>query len=196
MTETTTTLHPSTPQLLKATALALAAAAAILLTTVLPAEYGIDPTGVGKALGLTALHTPAGENTAVAAPAQAVTAPATDLTASVIQQPTPFQNGEMTLTLQANEGAEIKAQMHAGEAFVFSWFSEGGPVNFDMHGEKPNDGDNFTSYWKDREKSEGHGIFTAPFDGSQGWYWKNKGSTPVTITVKVSGYFEKLYRPG
>ncbi|MES2684369.1 MAG: hypothetical protein V4650_12700 [Pseudomonadota bacterium] len=195
MTEITTALHPSTPQLLKATALALAAAGAILLTTVLPAEYGIDPTGVGKALGLTALHTPAGENTAVAASAQAVTAPATDLTASVIQQPTPFQNGEMTLTLQANEGAEIKAQMHAGEAFVFSWVSEG-PVNFDMHGEKPNDGDNFTSYWKDREKSEGHGSFTAPFDGSQGWYWKNKGNAAVTITLKVSGYFQKLYRPG
>lgn len=195
MTETTPTLHASTPQLLKATAAALAAAGAILLTAVLPAEYGVDPTGIGKALGLTALHTPAAESPAAAvAPAPVANAPA-DPTASVIQQPTPFQNGEMTLTLQANEGAEIKAQMRAGEAFVFSWVSTGGPVNFDMHGEKPNDGDNFSSYWKDREKSEGHGSFTAPFDGSQGWYWKNKGSAPVTITVKVSGYFQKLYRP-
>jgi len=194
MTEPATTLHASTPQLLKATSLALAAAGAILLTTVLPAEYGLDPTGIGRALGLTALHTPAGEAAAVAAPA--ISAPAADPTASVIQQPTPFQSGEMTLTLQANEGAEIKAQMRAGEAFVFSWVSEGGPVNFDMHGEKPNDGDNFTSYWKDREKSEGHGSFTAPFDGAHGWYWKNKGTTPVIVTVKVGGYFQKLYRPG
>lgn len=196
MPETTTTLHPSTSQLLKATALALAAAGALLLTTVLPAEYGIDPTGIGKALGLTALHIPVVESTAAAATAPVSVAPAAEPTVSVIQQPTPYQNGEMTLTLQANEGAEIKAQMRAGEAFVFSWVSDGGPVNFDMHGEKPNDGDNFTSYWKDREKSEGHGSFTAPFDGSHGWYWKNKGSTPVTITVKVSGYFQKLYRPG
>ena len=197
MTETTTTtLHASTPQLLKATALALAAAGAILLTTVLPAEYGIDPTGIGKALGLTALHPPAGEDSAVAAPAPAASTFVTDPTASVIQQPTPYQSGEMTLTLQANEGAEIKAQMRAGETFVFSWVSAGGPVNFDMHGEKPNDGDKFTSYWKDRGKSQGHGSFTAPFEGSQGWYWKNKGSTPVTITVKVSGYFQKLYQPG
>ena len=196
MTESTTTLHASTPQLLKATALALTAAGAILLTTVLPAEYGIDPTGIGQALGLTALHTPAGEASAVAAPAPAASTFVTDPTASVIQQPTPYQSGEMTLTLQANEGAEIKAQMRAGETFVFSWVSEGGPVNFDMHGEKPNDGDKFTSYWKDRGKSAGHGSFTAPFEGSQGWYWKNKGSTPVTITVKVSGYFQKLYQPG
>lgn len=194
MTETTT-LHASTQQLLKATAVALVAAGTILLTTVLPAEYGIDPTGIGKALGLTALHAPDTESTAVAA-APVASAAAADPTASVIQQPTPFQNGEMTLILQANEGAEIKAQMRAGEAFVFSWVSEGGPVNFDMHGEKPNDGDNFTTYWKDREKAQGHGSFTSPFDGSQGWYWKNKGAAPVTITVKVSGYFQKLYRPG
>ncbi len=151
MTETTTTLHASTPQLLKATALALATAGAILLTTVLPAEYAIDPTGIGKALGLTALHAPGGEASAVAAPVPAASTLVIDPTASVIQQPTPYQSGEMTLTLQANEGAEIKAQMHAGETFVFSWVSEGGPVNFDLHGEKPNDGDKFTSYWKDQK---------------------------------------------
>lgn len=194
MTESNT-LHASTPQLLKATAVALAIAGAILLIAVLPAEYGMDPTGIGKALGLTALHTSEIETADVAATPVIASAPATDPTAHVTQQPTPYQSGEMTLTLQAKEGAEIKAQMRAGDTFVFSWVSDGGPVNFDMHGEKPNDGDNFTSYWKDREKSAGHGSFTAPFDGSQGWYWKNKGDAPVTITVKVSGYFEKLYRP-
>lgn len=197
MSDNHTTIHASTPQLLKATTVALLAAGALLVTTVLPAEYGLDPTGIGKALGLTALHSPATPSAATSASAAATPAStAATPEQSVIQQPTAFQNGEMTLTLQANEGAEVKAMMRAGEAFVFSWVSDGGPVNFDMHGEKPNDGDNFTSYWKDREKSEGHGSFTAPFDGSQGWYWKNKGSTPVTITVKVSGYFQKLYRPG
>lgn len=85
--------------------------------------------------------------------------------------------------------------MRAGDAFVFSWSSNGGPVNFDMHGEKPNAGDEFSSYWKDRAKTTGHGTFTAPFEGSHGWYWKNKGTVPVTITVKVIGYFQKLYRP-
>ena len=80
MTETTTTLHVSTPQLLKATALALATAGAILLTTVLPAEYGIDSTGLGTALGLTALHAPAGEASAAAAPAPAASTFVTDPT--------------------------------------------------------------------------------------------------------------------
>ena len=43
---------PTTAQLLRSTLIALAAAAMILVTIVLPAEYGIDPTGVGSALGL------------------------------------------------------------------------------------------------------------------------------------------------
>lgn len=42
---------PSSGQLLRSTV--VAAAAAILVTVVLPSEYGIDPTGVGSALGLT-----------------------------------------------------------------------------------------------------------------------------------------------
>ena len=46
---------PTMPQLIKATGLALLVAGVILITTVLPAEHGIDPTGIGKALGLTTL---------------------------------------------------------------------------------------------------------------------------------------------
>jgi len=44
---------PTSAQLLRSTAIAIVAAGAILLTIVLPSEYGIDPTGVGGALGLT-----------------------------------------------------------------------------------------------------------------------------------------------
>jgi hypothetical protein len=38
-------------------------------------------------------------------------------------------------------------------------------------------------------------AFTAGFDGIHGWFWRNKGTQPVTITVKVSGFHEKLFRP-
>ena len=46
---------PSSRQLLRSTAIAAAAAAALLVTVVLPAEYAIDPTGVGSLLGLTTM---------------------------------------------------------------------------------------------------------------------------------------------
>ena len=102
----------------------------------------------------------------------------------------------MALTLKPGEGAEIKAAMRKGDHFVFGWTAENGKVNFDMHGEPPNAGnDEFTSFWKGREQADGHGIFTAPFDGTHGWFWRNRGHAPVTVRVKVSGFYERLYRP-
>lgn len=203
---------PTHGQLFKATLIALAIATLLLVTVVLPAEYGIDPTGAGKRLGLDGMGK--NGNSKPAAPAAAVVpAPATAPTSAnaassgtaspnsgaseptVVRRDTPFRSDAMSITLQPGKGAEIKTAMSAGDHFVFTWSAEGGPVNFDMHGERPNAGDEFTSYWKDKAKSQGHGSFTAPFAGSHGWFWANKGTAPVTVTVKVSGFYEKLYRP-
>jgi hypothetical protein len=35
----------------------------------------------------------------------------------------------------------------------------------------------------------------APFDGSHGWYWQNRGTGPIIVEIEVSGFQEKLYRP-
>lgn len=43
---------PSTGKLIKSTILAALGAGVLLVTVVMPSEYGIDPTGVGKMLGL------------------------------------------------------------------------------------------------------------------------------------------------
>ena len=43
---------PTSAQLIKSTIIAAVAAVVILVTIVLPSEYGIDPTGIGKAVGL------------------------------------------------------------------------------------------------------------------------------------------------
>ena len=44
---------PSTAQLLRSTIIAAIIACVLLVTVVMPSEYAIDPTGVGRALGLT-----------------------------------------------------------------------------------------------------------------------------------------------
>src|SRR4030095_15515352 len=43
---------PSTGRIVAASAIALVVALVVLVVAVLPAEYGIDPLGTGKALGL------------------------------------------------------------------------------------------------------------------------------------------------
>ncbi|MEJ7759345.1 MAG: hypothetical protein WKF55_07100 [Gemmatimonadaceae bacterium] len=47
------TTLPSSRKLLRSTALAAVVALLLLVTVVLPAEYGVDATGIGRALGLT-----------------------------------------------------------------------------------------------------------------------------------------------
>src|SRR5215204_2211155 len=49
---------PAASRLIATVAAALAAAAIILVLFVLPAEYGIDPTGVGRITGLTQISSP------------------------------------------------------------------------------------------------------------------------------------------
>jgi hypothetical protein len=170
---------PSNARLLAVTAVAILVAAIILTTAVLPAEYGIDPTGIGRRLGLTGMSRGAHSSTQPAAAAIAAAAPE----AAVIKRAAPFRSDTMTLTLQG------------GDTFVFSWTTDGGPVNFDMHGERPNAGDESTSFWKDKQQGSANGSFTAPFAGAHGWYWSNRSDKPVTVTVKTSGFYEKLYKP-
>ena len=199
---------PSSATLLKATAVAALVAALVLLLFVLPAEYGIDPTGIGTRIGLTAMSQPPPEEepieTAPEAPAAAPATPATSESTvtpisaldAVWKSDRPFRTDEMSLTLKPNEGGEIKAQMQVGDRMMFTWVAEGGAVNFDMHGEELGAGqDDFTSYWKGRGETSGHGAFQAPFAGTHGWFWRNRGTAPVTVRVKTSGYYEKLFQP-
>ena len=46
---------PSSKSLFKATGVAAVIGGVVLVTTILPAEYGIDPTGLGQTMGLTLL---------------------------------------------------------------------------------------------------------------------------------------------
>lgn len=183
---------PTLKQLFKATGIALLAAGAILITTALPSEFGIDPTGIGKAMGLTVLSATNAEAAKLPKSMESSVPVVQPPTETVTKSDIPLRSDEMSLTLQPNEGSEIKATMRKGEKFVYNWAVEGGSVNVDMHGEKPNAGDKFTSYWKGQQLSGDKGTFVAPFDGTHGWFWRNRGDKPVTVTIKASGFYEKL----
>ncbi|MBS3973369.1 MAG: hypothetical protein KGZ89_00645 [Actinobacteria bacterium] len=100
----------------------------------------------------------------------------------------------MEFVLQPDEGIEVKVEMLEGESFVFEWISEGGPVNFDMHGEPPGQADQFTSYWAEMQQMGASGTFVAPITGTHGWFWRNRGEAPVTVRLNVSGFYEQVYQ--
>lgn len=187
---------PTSGQLSRATLIAAGVAAILLVTTVLPAEFGIDPTGVGSALGLT----PMGEMKRTEASADAAAADTGDILMDDAAVPVPVpaatsaaaQTGEVRLTLQPNQGEEVKATMRAGGQFEYSWSTGGPQVNFELHGEPFGAAsDEYTTY--EKGTSDGaSGTFRAPFDGTHGWYWRNRTSEPLTITVRATGAFEKF----
>ena len=78
---------PSSRQLARSTMIAAATAAVLLVTAVLPAEYGVDPTGIGRVLGLTAMgeiKMELAKEAAAAEAAEAAAARATQTTAAAV----------------------------------------------------------------------------------------------------------------
>lgn len=181
---------PSSMQLIKSTIIALIAAGVILVTTVLPAEYGIDPTGVGELTGLkrmgeikTALAEEARDSSTQSAAAE--TLPVSDEPIDTTQSET------LTVTLAPNESTEVKISMPEGTEVEFEWVSIPAAVFYDLHGDSP--AINYHVYEKGTSAKE-QGTLTAEFGGSHGWYWKNRSDSLVTITISATGNYEQIKR--
>jgi hypothetical protein len=186
--------------------LAIVVAAIVLVVAVLPAEYGIDPTGIGRALGLLELNAPASRTIEVKDPlagnegVREVEIPAFNepvpLPNPAVHQAEdrPIQTRTMTIRLEGNQETEVKTVLRTNKVIVYHWQSEGGPVYCDLHGHDPAAGSEF--FVRYREDQEGAtdvtGSLVAPFDGEHGWYWLNINETPVTITLTVTGFFDDI----
>jgi hypothetical protein len=192
-------------KLLQATAIAIAVALVLLFTAVLPAEYGIDPLGTGKALGLTGLA--ASGAGAAAAPAAGGEAAGPVIEAPTVKgvfvaQPKRYKIDSREIKLESGEGIEIKYHMEQGAGMVYSWtVSPSEKIFYEFHGEpdvKPAGApeDYFESYEKDDQvgKDQSHGTFTAPTKGIHGWFWENQSGVPVTIKLVTAGYYDYILK--
>jgi hypothetical protein len=165
-------LHPSKKAIVKASTFALVVALVILFVAIFPAEYGIDPTGVGKALGLTALNTPgSGQNL--------------NLTRS---EPQKYAENRVVLQIAPLQGFEYKFLMQEGQMLLYSWQATS-ELEYEFHGqlEDAPQGE-FTSYEK-KAGTSASGSLVAPFKGIHGWYWENRNGNTVTITLETAGFY-------
>jgi hypothetical protein len=199
---------PSTGRLLKSTATAAIAAVAILLTVVLPAEYGVDPTGLGRVTGLTEMGTikrqlaieaeadrQRDKQAPVATPERrsSLLNVMARLFISTAAAQGAERSDETVVTLKPNEGVEYKLVMAKGAKAEYSWSVAGGKVNYDLHG-TPAGGGKETSYKKALGVEQDVGTLTAAYDGSHGWFWRNRGSADVTITLRTKGAYSEIKR--
>ncbi len=96
------------------------------------------------------------------------------------------------VTIPARGSKEYKFQLSKGATLEFSWKTKGEKLFFDFHGEPIGDTSGFFQSFKKSTDSQSSGALTAPFEGTHGWYWKNKTSAPVVITLKVKGKYQRL----
>ena len=225
---------PSSRQLARSTAIAAAMAALLLITVVMPAEYGVDPTGVGRLLGLTemgeikvqlakeaaadaeatraaALTSPAARINAPAAseapaPPAASAAPAVRPAATSAAAPSPSQTpaptasasvrtDEVSVTLRPNEGKEVKLAMRQGARVNYTWSTDRGVVNYDTHADRSAPpAIKYHGYAKGQAKRSDEGVLVSAFDGMHGWFWRNRTSQDVTVTLRTNGEYRELKR--
>lgn len=264
---------PSSGKLLRSTIIAAAVATGLLVTTVLPADYAIDPTGVGAKLGLTQMgeikNAKAVEAAADRAATAANNAPVSnsgeitqlseriaalensiqqlivvneqktvansdggnlqsqnDAQASLaVEEPPPpepqvvepqapapepqavepqaaeetqtamvakpaIKADQVSFQLTPGEGIEIKLVMKKDAEVAFRWSSEGGPVNYDLHADGP--GQPSLSYEKGRGVDSKEGVLKAAFNGNHGWFWRNRGTENVRVTLETEGSYAKM----
>ena len=165
------TVEPASPRRIAvATAVALLVAALLLLTVVLPAEYGIDLIGAGAALGLLGL-------------AQ--------------EQPVALHDDEYRLdeaALSVGPGGwlEYTYRMEEGATMLFSWQASG-PLSYNFHSAPDGAPPGFAESFDAQENDRAYGAYTAPFTGVHGWYWENETAEEVTISFWTAGFYSEAH---
>lgn len=187
----------------------------ILITIVLPAEYGIDPTGFWKMTWLTKLAPNyIDENVEQCSETELSICTGTKKEENIEQS---FEEAikivekseenkeenketsnvsnklEKTYTIPAKGNVEIKFKMNKWDEMTFNWESSE-LVYFDQHWEPT------TREWKQflpyktvkdwKQNSDGWNI-VAEFTWTHGWYWRNLSNNEMTVKLSLNGTFEE-----
>ncbi|PKN40861.1 MAG: transmembrane anchor protein [Deltaproteobacteria bacterium HGW-Deltaproteobacteria-18] len=212
---------PTSGQLIRSTVVAIIVATLLLITTVLPAEYGIDPTGAGEVLGLTDMGrvkmalaeemraekeiVAAMENAPVMSDSeveavQELYASEKDVIVHEQSESSPvaadasIAKDEISIIFDPGQGAEIKLTMNKGASVSYKWQSDG-PVNVDVHGDPVNaPKDFYHGYGKGKNIAKSEGTITAAFDGKHGWFWRNRSEKQVKVNLNTEGEYSEFKR--
>lgn len=128
---------------------------------------------------------------AAAAPARPASAPASSVSRTTAAPSAGLRSDQTVLTLAPDQGAEIKLVMAEGARVRFTWTSSGGRINYDTHADPP--GMPYHGYGKGSSQRV-EGELAAAFDGSHGWFWRNRTGETVTITLQRSGAYTEVKR--
>lgn len=180
---------PSARALIQATVLAFTVAMIVLVTVVLPAEFGIDPLGTGKALGVSALSGP----TIAPVPPPEGEALAPTQMGQVALYPGEYKLDSREIVLGPYEYVEFKYHLEKGATMLFSWTANG-PVVHDFHGDPDGAPSSAAQSYDKEPRQRADGSFVAPFSGIHGWFWENPEGETVTIRLTTAGFYASAHQ--
>jgi len=172
----------------------LLAGVLIVFGAILPAEYNMDPLGLGKLSGISRLWAK-GDN---------VIDPNADAIQRAREFDAPFRSDviEIPLTgfLGGAKGSELEYKVHMQKdaSVVYSWEVLGATnrrdFHFDFHGHTEKvPGETMTvATYKQAFGLKQQGALTAPFEGIQGWQFSNSSEQPVVVRLKIAGYYDLI----
>ena len=167
------------------TGAALLMAGLILVGAVLPAEFAVDPLGVGRRLGLMAIGEVQKKLTAF----EATRAAGASGVPTIAPQERAYQHETVEFKIGPRDSMEYKYRLDKGEALLYSWKATS-PVNEELHAEPDGaPGGYAESFEKRNAVATASGTLTAPFSGIHGWYWENPGDVDVTVTLSAAGFY-------
>jgi hypothetical protein len=195
---------PSGKRIALSALVACVVAGIVLVTAVLPAEYGVDPTGIGRALGFTALSEPVrtieitdviGGNEAIREVEIPDFGDPVPLPNPAIHQDQdgPPRSDRLVVTIPPEGETEVKTVLRQSKVIEYTWSVDRGAVFSQLHGHNPEFGSDFWVLYRQHDEGSGQsGSLVAPFDGEHGWYWLNYNEFPVTITLEVTGFHDDI----
>ncbi|PHS71865.1 MAG: hypothetical protein COB22_06770 [Cycloclasticus sp.] len=94
--------------------------------------------------------------------------------------------------IPARDEKEYKLQLAKGAMLEYAWKTDKGELFFDFHGEPSGDTTGYFKSFQKGTKPNASGNLTTIFEGTHGWYWKNNNTSPVVITLNVTGEYKRL----
>lgn len=186
---------PSGGRVLAITGAGVIVGSLIVFGAILPAEYKIDPLGLGRMSGLDRLWAPP----EVAFDAAAGAAPLSH------EYQIGFRSDTVNIPLTSGDDRyrgnelEYKVRMAEGSTLIYEWKVIGikNPEEFyyDFHGQtipETEDGEITVAEYKQALGAAENGSLIAPFDGVHGWYLQNQSVGPVVVQLKIAGFYDLI----
>ena len=167
MADSESSIAASPKTIMLATAGALAVALVVLISAILPAEFGIDPLRIGQLTGLDVLAN--GEN-------------------PFEEQLIVHLEDSVEFVLEPFQSVEYKYLMDLDAPMVFSWVADG-EVYFDMHAEPAGLGEEYAESYEQGNADRRMGTLHAPFTGIHGWFWENRSLDTVVVKLQSAGFY-------